>query len=249
NALFEAYKKNNDILEDILILIRIYETKNEALPQEIAIATNSQTRISQRDLMSNTEVQIKLEKSFSNLGYFYERKRFQHEEQKPNSRIDALKLGQAIVAFDLREPEKARTDSDKIFSSRYQEVFSKDHNVSYLLNIFLIIQLIDQRREEARKARKKGTGNDIDSFWSYGQFHILYLVKLLSEKNDISITDNKNRERLLNDAVEIMRSFILSKKTSSFYTLFRSAKTKEELYERALHKGQLPLPLEITQSG
>lgn len=136
NALFEASKKDPQAIENVLLLMRLYETKNEFLPFEIAVATNSQTRISNRDLMSNNPVQIKLEKAFYNLGYFYERKKHQHAESADNKKIDAFKLGQALLAYQLKEPEKAKVESDNIFDDRHDEIFSSSHDVQYLLNVY-----------------------------------------------------------------------------------------------------------------
>ncbi len=127
-ALFEAQKQKPSILDDVLLLIRVYETKDTELPNKIAIATNSQTRIYGRDLMSNSSLQIQLEAAFKNLeaafkniGYYYERKKNQHIEKTLNKRIDSFKLGQAILAYHQREPDRAKSASDQIFGARYKE--------------------------------------------------------------------------------------------------------------------------------
>ncbi|MEZ5902928.1 MAG: AIPR family protein [Alphaproteobacteria bacterium] len=245
NAIFEAAKQSSDVLEDVLILIKVFETKNSLLPQEIALATNSQTRIFPRDLMSNSEIQVKLERAFENIGFYYERKKNQHEDKANDLRIDALKLGQAIVAFHLREPEKSKKDSDKIFGSMYEEVFTNNHDIEYLKNIFLMLRLTEKLKDDVNNLKKKGSTSNLDAFLSYGQFHILYIMSLLAEKNGLDINEEANQSRLLDDALEIMRSYLDYKKTTGFYVLFRSPKTKEELFERTLKKGQLALPLEL----
>ena len=245
NAIFEAVKQSPDVLEDVLILIKIFETKNEELPHEIALATNSQTRIFPRDLMSNTETQIKLEKAFENIGFYYERKKNQFEDHPSHLKIDALKLGQTIVAYHLREPEKSKKDSDKIFGSMYEDVFTDNHDIEYLENIFSMLKLIETLKDDVNRLKKKGSLGNIDAFLTYGQFHILYIMSLLAEKNDIDISVKINQKRLLDDALEIMRAYLEDKKPNGFYVLFRSPRTKEELFERTLKKGQLSLPLEL----
>lgn len=243
NAIFEAAKQSSEILEDVLILIKIFETKNEILPHEIALATNSQTRIFPRDLMSNTEMQKKLEKAFENIGLYYERKKNQHDGKSEELRVDALKLGQAILAYHLREPEKSKKDSDKIFGVLYEDVFTNNHDIEYLKNIFLMLQLIEKMKDDANRLKKRGNTGNIDGFLTYGQFHILYIMSLLAEKNQVDIAIKANQTRLLDDALEIMRVYLEDKKTNGYYVLFRSPKTKEELFERTLKKGQLLLPL------
>ncbi len=245
NALFEAAKNKPEILEDILLLIKVYETKNPDLPHQIALATNSQTRIFPRDLMSNSEVQIKLEKAFESLGFFYERKKNQHEDKDQSLRIDSLKLGQVILAFYLREPERSKKDSDKIFGSLYEDVFSLEHDIEHLKNMFLVFQKIEEMKVDANRLRKKNITDKVDEFLTYGQFHIIYLVALLSERKCVDIKSEKKRERLINDALEIMRAYIEVTKTNGFYVFFRNPKTKEGLFEMALGKGQLSLPFEL----
>ncbi len=240
-ALFEANKKDPDSVDNVLLLIRLYETKNQMLPYEIAVATNSQTRISNRDLMSNSSMQKKLESAFLDLGYFYERKKNQYKDHNENQKIDAFKLGQIILAYDFREPERSKTDSDKIFGSRYEEIFTSNHDIEHLLGIYRIFQKIEQMRYDINIQKKRGTVTYVDSFLTYGQFHILYLVSLVAEKNEISIQDTQNIDRLINDALVIMRKFITSQKNQSFYNLFRNPKTKEGLSNAALQKGQLEL--------
>jgi hypothetical protein len=245
HALFEAAKHNDGILEDILLIIRIYETSNEDLPHQIALATNSQTRIFPRDLMANSEIQVKLEKAFSGMGYFYERKKNQHEDQDSKLRIDALKLGQIIVAYHLREPEKSKKDSDKIFGGMYDDVFNLEHDIEHLRDMFLVSQRIEEMRQNAILQGKKGIAADEDSFLTYGHFHVVYLVALLSEKKSIDISSCKDRESLIEDALNIMRLYIDATKTSSFYLSFRSPKTREGLFEAAMNKGQLSFPFEL----
>lgn len=78
NALFEASKLDREAVGRVLLLVRIYETKEREISQLIAETTNSQTPIRSRDLRANDDVQKKLEDSFLSLGYSYERKRDQH---------------------------------------------------------------------------------------------------------------------------------------------------------------------------
>lgn len=82
NALFEAATTDPDRFRNVLVLIRVYETKQYEMSLKIAISTNSQTPIRSRDLRSNDEVQRKLEESFKDFGLFYERKNGQYKDQK-----------------------------------------------------------------------------------------------------------------------------------------------------------------------
>ncbi|HYK56120.1 MAG TPA: AIPR family protein, partial [Flavisolibacter sp.] len=74
HALFEAHMEQPDKLDDVLVLVRIIETKSEEFSLAIAESTNSQTPIKGRDLRSNDDVQKKIELGFREIGFFYERK-------------------------------------------------------------------------------------------------------------------------------------------------------------------------------
>ena len=244
-ALFEACKQNSSIADDVLFLIRVYETKNKELPNRIAIATNSQTRIYSRDLMSNSDLQIRLEAAFNNIGYFYERKKNQYIGQPNEKRIDAFKLGQAILAYHLREPERSKRDSNQIFGSRYEEIFNEDYSIEFLRDVYLIFQKLDSLKDEESNKGKKGAINNNERFLTYGLFHVMYPVGLLSERRNIKIDVVKHREALLKDALEIMRNYVERKKTTNYYNLFRNPRTREEIYDFALDKGQLEFKLEL----
>lgn len=247
HALFEAARSNPEALDNVLVLVRLYETKNTELPHEIAVATNSQTRIYHRDLTSNSTLQLQLEKAFASLGYFYERKKNQHKDKPDDKRIDAFKLGQAILAYHLKEPEKAKTDSDKIFGNRYNEIFSSELNVNHLLNIYKTFCEIEALRADTNISIKKGTVVQADTFLTYGQFHILYLVSILAEKSRSDISKVHNRQRLVKDALSVVRNFVSDRKSYAFYNLFRHPKTKQDLYDLVFQRGQLELQLFETE--
>lgn len=100
-ALFAANKIDTDKVKDIVVLLKLFQTKDNKLPEKVAVATNSQNRIGSRDLMANTAILKQLEASFLTKGYFFERKRLQHEMAPSEKRIDAHKLGQIIWAYIL----------------------------------------------------------------------------------------------------------------------------------------------------
>ena len=54
-VLFENYKKDKSLLEDVYVNIRVYESKDKALIVKITDATNTQTPINYRDKISNKD--------------------------------------------------------------------------------------------------------------------------------------------------------------------------------------------------
>lgn len=188
-------------------------------------------------------VQIKLEKAFQALGFFYERKKHQHQDKNEDKKIDAFKLGQTLLAYELREPEKAKVESDNIFDDRHDEIFNSSHEIQYLSDIYQIFKDVEKLRNNVNLLKRRGGITQIDDFLTYGQFHIIYLVSLLASKNGANINDPTQRERLINDALEIMRKFLQTRRNSSYYVLFRNPRTKHDLQDVLFQRGQLELSL------
>lgn len=113
----------------------------------------------------------------------------------------------------------------------------------------MLYQKIDSLKERQNAESKKGILDNSERFLTYGMYHILYLVALLADRRNTKIDTEKNREALINDALEIMRTYLKLKKTSNYYNLFRNPRTKNEIYDIALDKGQLEFKLELVSAS
>eukprot|EP00435_Cladocopium_sp_Y103_P078757 s1_g2496.t1 len=123
HSIFEAKDSSEHALDGATISVKIVETTDASLVDRVAEATNSQTTIKTRDLRANDLVQIKLEASLEKAGFFYERKKHQHKGKQQNLRIDALKIGQVMLAYYNQDPNKAKTLSNEIFGNLFRTVF------------------------------------------------------------------------------------------------------------------------------
>jgi AIPR protein len=99
NALFEAYQQDPERINGVVLLVRIYETRDRDISIHIAESTNSQTPIKSRDLRANDFIQRQLEETFRDMGYYYERKRGQYQSQPRDQRVDLMAAGQACLAY------------------------------------------------------------------------------------------------------------------------------------------------------
>jgi len=114
--LYEAIK-NKKLKKNIIVLCRIYETKDPNLINKIAKATNSQSSIGSRDLMSNEPEQIAIEKVFNTLNYYYERQKGQlRPNKKFKKEINSKKLAQISLAVICNKPSLARKNIEDNFS-------------------------------------------------------------------------------------------------------------------------------------
>jgi AIPR protein len=238
NALFEAYQRDPDKVQDVLVLCRIYETRTRDFTSQIAEATNSQTPINTRDLHSNDDIQKKLEESFLDQGMFYERKYRQHYTQPKSKRVDALSAGQALLAYSLGYPEVAKKNRARVFSDLYDNIYNSRLTTQHLLVPFKLYGNIQERKRALQRKVKKS--EPIDSsllFLVDGGYHVLFAVHEICETMDIDPFDYVMAEKLIPDAITHVKSLVsrAMQDDKAFTTnrFFKDAKTKVKI-QRAL---------------
>lgn len=238
-SLFKAFQSDPDRVSKIVLLVKIFASNREDVSEKIAIATNSQARISPRDLKANDSIQKRIGAAFQEFGLLYERKRNQFESDPSLKKVDSLKLGQAILAYHLGEPHQAKTSSDEIFGDQYNRIFNKDLDVRYLYKIATLLMFVGQYRDDQLLSMR--TSDIIQNgleFVGYAQWHFLYCIKLLAEKDGIDIPAEDSFEEYLLRAVELISKIAHEHYQQSLYRVFRSARTKE-LIQRELGFGQM----------
>lgn len=131
------------VLEQIRVLARIIPTNaHPGGPDSVRIAqyTNSQNPITERDLQSNDPVQVLLQRSFAEKGYFYERKNGEWVAVRgpgprakggfQKGKLDNQDLAQAALVFWLQKPQEAKNESKMIFNRSkvgyYSSIFKPD---------------------------------------------------------------------------------------------------------------------------
>jgi hypothetical protein len=238
-SLFKAFQSDPDRVAKIVLLVKIFASNREDVSEKIAIATNSQARISPRDLKANDSIQKRIGAAFQEFGLLYERKRNQFESDSSLKKVDSLKLGQAILAYHLGEPHQAKTSSDEIFGDQYNRIFNKDLDVRYLYKIATLLMFVGQYRDDQLLSmRTSETIQNGLEFVGYAQWHFLYCIKLLAEKDGIDIPAEDSFEEYLLRAVELISKIAHEHYQQSLYRVFRSARTKE-LIQRELGFGQM----------
>jgi hypothetical protein len=238
-SLFNAYNIDPERISKIVLLIKIFASNRDDIGDKIAIATNSQARILPRDLKANDPIQKKIAAILKENYILYERKKNEFDPDSSNVRIDSLKLGQALVAFNLEDPHHAKTMSDEIFGNHYSRVSTDNLSAKYILNIVKLFLFISKYREEQlSNIRLTATGNEELDFIGYAQWHILYCIKLLAKRNGILIPDESEFKGYLDRSLEIISKIAKNNKSQSYYRMFRSA-TMKEIIQREIGIGQL----------
>ncbi len=230
-SLFEAYNRDFKKLEKVKVLVKIIETDDAEFRSRIAEATNSQTMIRSRDLRSNDNVQLKLESTLKDHGYFYERKSNQHQDKPHIQRIDARKAGQIMFSYYHKEPEKAKSASEKIFGEYYELIFDP-HSITAerLLTCHKLYQDIEQQKNLVLQNMKTKLQAHYSEAWIVeGIFHVLYMVGHLCERDSIALEEYKEAQTKVAEAIQIVDTFVQKQKGASAYRIFRSAGTKNAL--------------------
>jgi len=206
NALFEAYKADREKLDNVLVLVRVYETKQREISKNIAESTNSQTPIKSRDLHSNDDIQKKLAEEFSVMGYFYESKTDQHKDKDKKKRIDALAAGQAYLAYYLDFPEVAKKDRGRVFGDLYELIFNSDITAKKLLTPLEVFAPIDERKRKLQSLMRNNQPVDPDLLVLLdGNYHILYTVSLLCKKKNLDETSSNAAIQLIDEAIKVVQ--------------------------------------------
>lgn len=247
HALFVAARSDLSRIYDVKLLLRVIETADRTFTNRVAEATNSQTPIRSRDIRSNDSIQIRIENALLGYGYFYERKNDQHIDQPAETRIDAVKLGQIILAYVLREPDRAKTASNKIFGEYYGWVFDESIlSAENIVAMWRIYKMVDNDRRRAIADLNSKLKRTYDESWIIeGVFHILYMLSLTCEQQGTRIYEYNEVEKHYDSVKSRIDDFMSQHRGQAAYRIFRSAMTKQ-LLARFSRGHQLTLNLEST---
>lgn len=230
-SLFEAYNKDFKKLDKVKVLVKIIETDDSEFRSCIAEATNSQTMIRSRDLRSNDSVQLRLEDAMKDHGFYYERKNNQYSDKPHSQRIDARKAGQILFSYYHKEPDKAKSASERIFGEYYDLIFDA-HSVTpeKLLSCHRLYQDLEYRKSLVVQSMKNKMKSQYDEAWIVeGIFHALYMVGVLCERDGILLEDYEQAKTKIDEAIQVVGAYSKLHKRVSAYRMFRSAGTKDSL--------------------
>lgn len=248
NALFEAYRQDPARVRNVVLLVRIYETRAREISQLIAETTNSQTPVRSRDLRANEEIQKRLEDAFLYLGYFYERKANQHRQQPTEKRIDALVAGRAYVAYYLNQPDVAKRDQRRIFGDMYTSIFNDTVTPDRLLTPVLVFTHISALKNQLRSDISKGRPYDgshlvlID-----GTYQILNACRFILEGSGRDEDDPGAGLEVVDTAIAVVARLAKSEADEdpafSYSRFFKDKRTTKKVHGAIRdHLKQVPLP-------
>lgn len=236
HSLLEAYRTSPEALENVVLMVRIYATERGDIAERVAVATNSQARIQSRDLRANNSTLKKLEMGFAERGYYFERKRNMHADKDAARRIDALKLGQIILAFHLREPDRAKGESDSIFDYRFSSIFHEGQDIDELCWLFELYRVVEEMREDYLSRFGQGEAGGELQYLVYGNWFILFAARLLLTREGLPIPKGDDARALVLRAINLVARACSQQKAVAHYQIFRSPKTKDKILAELMGK-------------
>lgn len=230
HSLLEAARTTPEALENVVLTVRVYATDRSDIAERVAVATNSQARIQSRDLRANHPVLKKMEIAFADRGYFFERKRNMHGDRDPKQRVDALKLGQIIVSFYLREPDRARTDSDSIFGDKFSAIFHEHYNMDELCRLVDLYQIIEEMKDAyVAKHGENVEGGGEHQYLIYGHWFILFALRLLLARSGQALPSKDDAKPAIMEALGLVARACSQGKAVAHYQMFRSPRTRDKI--------------------
>lgn len=164
------------------VLIRLYEVSDdEDVVRDITYATNSQNPVDFRDLKSNDNSQILLEKSANDLGYNYKRKR--DGSLNSSNVIPSTVAAEAVFSVWRGKPHLAKYKKSEFFDKYYDEIFN-DLNAAQMVIAVLIFRYCDNQR------KKQDDDKEIAAQRPFSQYFLAYMLgKRLLRDMDIKVDE------------------------------------------------------------
>jgi hypothetical protein len=245
--IYEVYQENKDLLKDVSITIRLYETRDPILIDLITEATNTQTAINYRDKISNKLFNKWAHDYFAGKGVRYISKR---GDSIGNSLTEGLaeSIGSDTVikywyATYYEDPLKAKRSISgvlqDIFLATKEEnpqlasLFSGDNEspvYSQLYNAYQIYKYVTAKR----KAALDGPDDFIvhaDEFLAYG------IYKEIEAQGKLDNFDNDVIENAYNKSLDILKEIVTAEQSRkmdaySHNKYFKSEKLFEDYNEK-----------------
>lgn len=174
-TIHQTLKEHPEIdFSQVYLLVRLYEVNDdEAVIQDITYATNSQNPVDFRDLKSNDERQILLEKSSEDLGYVYKRKR---DNVLNTNIIPSTVAAESVFAVWRERPHLAKYRRNEFFDKYYLEIFD-NLNAAQMVVAVLIFRYCDNYRKRISQDRQ------VQAHRPYSQYFLAYIIgKLLLQE-------------------------------------------------------------------
>lgn len=250
-VIYDVFKTQPESLEDVDVMIRLYQTQDEGLAEKITTATNTQTSINVRDKMSNQDFNQWIKVLFENKGIGYISKRGASFENDLSHGLPNAISSEVILKFWYatynERPEIAKASKNQVLQQIYDAsidaneplhiLFNGDKNsqlYSQMLNVYKIHSVVSTKRSYAT--------DDTPDFIHHADELIAYGIhKCLETKNNeaFGLPDNELLEiyqnifdKTLEISTEYNQKLNSLDKTYSHNNYFKSSQCRVDLNNR-----------------
>jgi hypothetical protein len=196
-VIYDIYQKNKNLLEGIDVLVRLYETNDDELLEQITDATNTQSPISYRDKISNKKFNQYAKELFESYGIGYITKKgdtFANIFSKSlKESVDNEVVLKFWYASFFERPAFAKSYKSKVMEFCYEASSDEKHPLYSLFdgnkNSPLYLQLfISYKIYDFVVKQRKLYNKDDDFIYSADELMVFAIYKSLKVQNKLSLS-------------------------------------------------------------
>jgi len=168
------------------VLLRVFKTKSTDLASRLVVTTNTQNKITSRDLRAQDKIQEHIKTEFERrFGLWYERtpNEFADKSKYDLSKVVSnQKIGQAYLATVRRRPSDGSRRQYKVWGEHYQTIFNENvYPETYLLVYRIAEACTLYKREKLRKIKDADIRRVIVA---NGVYHLSRIASFLWRRDD-----------------------------------------------------------------
>ena len=195
-VIYDIYQKDKDLLEGIDILVRLYETNDDKLLEQITDATNTQSPISYRDKISNKKFNQYTKELFESNGIGYITKNGNTFANIFSKNLKESVDNEVVLKFwyasFFERPTFAKSYKSRVMEFCYEASSDEKHPLYLLFNgnknspLYLQLLITYKIYDFVVKQRKSYNGDD-DFIYSADELMVFAIYKSLKVQNKLSL--------------------------------------------------------------
>jgi hypothetical protein len=198
---YVLHECRSNLVESIMIPIRLIATQDEAIKNSIIKATNRQTEVTEDQLFALSDFPKKLESYFPSFNekckLYYERRSRQYSDTTGIEKIRIINMTVLIRAFAsmyLEQPHRTTRNYKFLLKSIGKEIFGKDHRLEpYYASAFAHYRLEYLFRRQV-----------LESSLKPARYHILLACKYLVQRGPLPRMNSNEMKRYCEKFIDIL---------------------------------------------
>jgi len=245
HVIYDIYHLDKSKLDNVYVLVRLYETTDSELIDKITDATNTQSPINYRDKISNRKFNEYTKAVFANAGIGYLSKRGETFDDTLSISLNKSVHSETVLKFWYASfygyPEIAKNAKSKVLEELFDATTNKNNKLNELFNgeknSAIYQQLLDAFWLYDFIMQKRKTMQHESDFVLFADELIAYGIYKLFEKSGLFILDKKQFEMYYQEVYQAITKCIEKEKaaklknnqTYAHNSYFKSSKSQFNL--------------------